>query len=45
MWGTQDALAKCYYGELEDKRLEQGNWDHVEQIRDYRMRTLPLEED
>ena len=40
-FGTQDAIAKCYIGELEDKHLEQGNWDHVEQIRDWRMRTLP----
>ena len=45
IWGPQDALARSWLIYLEDWHLEQGNWDHVEQIRDRRMRTLPPTED
>ena len=45
VWGPQDGHARHWLLRLEERHLEQGNWDHVEQIRDYRMRTLPPIED
>ena len=43
--GPQNTIARLWLVLLEDWYLEQGNWDHAEQIRDWRMGTLPPMED
>ena len=45
MWGPQNTHARYWLSRLEDWHIEQGNWDHAEQIRDWRMKTLPSMED
>ena len=45
MFGPQEPEARYWLPFLEDWHFEQGNWDCIEQIRDWRMRTLPPIED
>ena len=45
MWGPQDAQARYWLVDLEGRHLDQGHWDYVAQIRDWRMSTLPSIED
>ena len=40
-WGPQENQARRWLVLLEDWHLEQRNWDVAEQIRDWRMRTMP----